>query len=268
LKTDDKDFLSVAILIAEDIMIRKFLFNTRIGSAVGALLLLAVLSGNAENINTPYDFPVKPGTPAWKAFHTHAEKINACQIPDSILQHLSTKALITTCLNYPLNIDMFCYDDFQIGFQAVSSNFNGLMELLKRADISKELLPAYEKTKDADLPPRESVSQAGKYMRMEMLLAQPEVIGSFDTLDAMRLLRECWKKFSKKASRPDVFSCFTLSTACLVMSRILYNLKNIHGRTDISLSDETLIFLEKPGPATATLSVIKNIAEAAVSVLK
>jgi len=249
-------------------MIRRLPFNRRTGSALGAFLLLAVLSGNAERINTPYDFPIKIGTPAWKAFQSHPEMVNACQMPDSTPRRLSTEALITTCLNYPLYRDMFCYNDFQIGFQAVSTNFNGLMELLKRADLTKELLYAYEAIKDADLPPREAMEQAVRHMCLEMLLAQPAVIGALDLDGEMRLLRECWKKYSKKRSRLDVFDRFTLSSVCLVMGRILKNILERQERSGISMSDETLLFIEKPGPATASRSVIENISTTAENVLK
>jgi hypothetical protein len=260
--------LPFAVEITEDTMTLRSPLNALSRGAVGAFLLFATLSGNAEIINTPYDFPIKPGTPAWKAFNNHIEKINVCQIPDSILQRLSTNALITTCLRYPLNIDMFCYNDFQIGFQAVSTHFNGLKELLKRADLSNKLFSAYEAIEDADLPPREAMSQAKRHMNIEMLLAQPAAIGSLDISGEMRLLRECWKKYSKKAARSDIFGRYTLSTVCLVMGRVLKNIKERQERIDISLSDETLLFIENPGSATSSWSVIENIAVETKNILK
>ena len=72
-----------------------------------------------------YAFPVKPGMEIWSDFESHAEKVDACQIPDQKLQNLTTAGLIKACLDYPLLLDFSAYDNLQDGFNAVVSNFNG-----------------------------------------------------------------------------------------------------------------------------------------------
>jgi hypothetical protein len=240
-------------------MIRIPLLNARTGSAVGAFLLLVALSGSAENIDTPYDFPIKPGTPAWKALDNHIEKINASQIPEFILQLMNTEALIKTCLNYPLYLDMFAFDYKQTGFQLVASSFNGLRELLERKDIGRKILPIYEAMGD-------SVERARRHMYIEMLLAQPEVISALDSDGKIRLLRENMKKFSAKRSRPDIFSNYTLIPVCLVMGRVIKNLIDQGVLPGITLSEESVKFIENPSVATG--SVIEDIATTAEKILK
>ena len=39
----------------------------------------------SSNTSDAYDFPIKPGTDAWRAFNSHVEMLNACQIPEPLL---------------------------------------------------------------------------------------------------------------------------------------------------------------------------------------
>ena len=55
----------------------------------------------AQKSNTPYDFPIKPGTEEWQKIKSGDEIAMVCSIPDSILTSLTTEALAKTCLNYP-----------------------------------------------------------------------------------------------------------------------------------------------------------------------
>jgi len=92
-----------------------------------------------------WDYPIKPGTDKWKTLKTTQDKLDNCQIPVSILGKLTTADLVRLCLNYPLLGDLlFSNTGFQDGFNAISSNFNGFQELLKRKDAGAELLKHYE----------------------------------------------------------------------------------------------------------------------------
>ena len=41
-----------------------------------------------------YEYPIKPGTDQWKALKNQKEKVAACQLPDSILESVSTIELL------------------------------------------------------------------------------------------------------------------------------------------------------------------------------
>lgn len=114
-----------------------------VGFCISLLILSMVLFSCSNGHHNPktdaYNFPVKPGTAQWKAFSSHIDMVEACQIPDSILHNMSTAGLVETVLNYPLSIDMHAYDNLQIGFDAVSAQFNGIPELLRRVDAGTEL---------------------------------------------------------------------------------------------------------------------------------
>lgn len=113
------------------------------------LLVSALTEINNETsypITTPYEYPIKPGTNEWINFKTHAEKVEACQIPQEILCKMSTEALVETILNYPLLIDMFAWNTFEDGYFMLSKTFNGIKELEYRND-SVYIVNNYKETK-------------------------------------------------------------------------------------------------------------------------
>jgi hypothetical protein len=105
-------------------------------------MVLGIVLLHARQSSGVYDYPVKPGTPKWKALKGQIEMQNICQIPESILKEISTSDLIETCLQYPLYFDMFYFDNFQIGFESVASHLNGLQ--VQRTD-SEEYLKRFLK---------------------------------------------------------------------------------------------------------------------------
>ncbi|MEZ4970825.1 MAG: hypothetical protein R2814_14435 [Flavobacteriaceae bacterium] len=90
-----------------------------------------------------YNFPVRPGDEAWKAFNNSDEMYMASQVPNKILESMSTKDLVETCLNYPLIGTLYAYNDLQAGFDALRNKFNGIEELISRKDSGKELTKVY-----------------------------------------------------------------------------------------------------------------------------
>ena len=91
----------------------------------------------------PWDYPAKPGTEEWNQLKSHQEKIDACQIPGGILLSLSTENLTRICVQYPLLYDIFAFSFFPTGGEILFDDFNGIRELFKRENASKELLKHY-----------------------------------------------------------------------------------------------------------------------------
>lgn len=85
-------------------------------------------------IDTPYQYPITPGTDEWKAILDHGKKIEMCQIPEDILPLMTTQALAKTVVAYPFLVDMYAWDSTSIGYGVVSLTFNGLQELERRPD--------------------------------------------------------------------------------------------------------------------------------------
>ncbi|MEO5562824.1 MAG: hypothetical protein ABIR18_05295, partial [Chitinophagaceae bacterium] len=132
------------------------------------------------NLVQPYDFPVKPGSKKWESFKSVDEMYAACQIPESTLNELSTKALIQTCLNFPAPSVLFSQNTPQQGFDRWKKMFNGIKELLARPDATKELLNVY---KNFNVKGHEKLAtdiEKGSYtlllQRLEMIIVQDEIL--------------------------------------------------------------------------------------------
>jgi hypothetical protein len=93
----------------------------------------------SSDITCDWDYPIKPGMPEWAS----SGGVAACQIPDSILNDLSTACLTKICLQYPFIYDMFVFNDKRKGFDMFFRNFNGIRELYNREEVLEELLKQY-----------------------------------------------------------------------------------------------------------------------------
>jgi len=183
------------------------------------------ISLGAQQKNKPYDYPVKPGTKEWKAFTSHEQKRQACQIPQSILISMSTPDLLVTCLNYPLYGDIMAYNRAQEGFEYVKKGFNGLQELLKRNDIGAGIVELYDKMDPGAIDKSWTSIEKGKYsfkfFSIEILLAQDEVISNLSKNDRIKLLRESHKKLKVRQQHPKVYGFMGFTNSVLLMGRIM-----------------------------------------------
>lgn len=87
----------------------------------------------AENVS--FVFPFKPGDAKWNEYETNKERVAALQIPNTIIDKLTTRQLLDACLNYPYLIEITMFKDYQKGVDIMASKFNGLKELMERDDL-------------------------------------------------------------------------------------------------------------------------------------
>jgi hypothetical protein len=98
--------------------------------------------------NGKYIYPVRPGTLKWGELNSRQEMVEVLQIPDEVLQVLSTKSLVQTVLDYPLLEDYLAYSNPpktgpQNRFEFLSQEFNGYKVLIARKDAFTELKDIY-----------------------------------------------------------------------------------------------------------------------------
>ena len=98
------------------------------------------------SINEPYEFPITQYDDQWKEFETKAEALSVCQIPEEILNKMTTEALLETVLNYPFIIDYIAFNDYKDAADNMMRDFNGFSELLSREDLTEVLLEAYDES--------------------------------------------------------------------------------------------------------------------------
>lgn len=98
-----------------------------------------------HQISEPYEYPVVPGTDAWKSLKSHDEMVKACDVPDNIQKCMTTEALFETIMTYPLLHDMLCYSNLNQGYEMVKSNCSMFDEFFSRPD-AESVINAYERT--------------------------------------------------------------------------------------------------------------------------
>lgn len=195
----------------------------KICTTITALLLILSLSF-AQTIDTVYVYPITPTTVDWKQFKSRSEMAEVLQIPDTILKKLSTKALVSTCMNFPMFMDLYFFNDIQTGVNSLKQSFNGFAELLKRPDAGKELLAAYKLMNPENFEKNGNEIYKGdftfRFVQIEILLAQDEIIKNIAAGIEKELLTEAALKYDTKKAT-GIFSGFALSPSALIIARLL-----------------------------------------------
>ena len=180
-------------------------------------------AGAAATIDQIY--PIRPGTPEWEAFTSHEAMVRACQIPEGLLEKLSTEELIDAVLDYPLLGDMRLFNSLQMGFDRVSSRFNGLEELLKRSDAGAALLGRYTSMSPSAIPPEWSRVEKGdfaaRFLFMETLLAQDAVMANLPADKRRQLARVVLEKATSKRALNDIYGFGGQKTSAFLLSRTM-----------------------------------------------
>ena len=167
------------------------------------LLLFLFTTANSQVIDEPYDFPIKPGMPEWAEL-TQSGRWKALQVPDDILKRLSTKALVETCLNYPLFSDFWLSNSNpKDGISEVMNSFNGFGELFLRQDAFTYLFAQYE-LRDPDWI-YESWDAYLKFVYPEILLSQYEIIKGMSYEEKILLLKESYSQLEKNMTHNELF---------------------------------------------------------------
>jgi hypothetical protein len=159
--------------------------------AIAALCLVSVPGGGQAQqsvITKPYEFPIRPGMSEWKELKSHDERVEACQIPKEILTNMSDEALIITCLNYPLSIDLYLFDSVQIGFDNLLTKFNGLRELMKRKDVSAAIVSKYTSMSSIEQTLCDDNCRF-RFLYLEIILSQDEILSGLQKSGRRELLQ-------------------------------------------------------------------------------
>ncbi len=194
-----------------------------------ALICCSMVKGQ-QAIDTPYDFPIKPGTEKWKEFKTGKEMVDACQIPVEILQNLSTDALAETCLNYPLALDYSAYNDERVGIKHIINDFNGLQELAKRPDGALALIKLYKDmpidTKHVKISTRVKDNASILHISyLELLLADDLFKDLLSTTECFELQKIVQYKYEEKLQNRNSYSLYSIKKSLLLGSLLVNKAK-------------------------------------------
>ncbi len=119
------------------------------------------------------------------------ERIESCQIPEDIVDSMSTETLLESVLDYPFMIDMLAFNTYEEGYERVKSEFPALQELIERDNLSSALIDEYyqlssSKSKNID----ENIVKIGY---ITILTNQDEVEDNID-FKVLEELDELFKK--------------------------------------------------------------------------
>ena len=170
-----------------------------------------------------WNFPIRPGMVEWQKLRSHQEMVEVCQIPNDVLNSLSTEDLVKICLEYPLFFTMGGFNNLQQGFEQVSTEFNGFQELMKRSASASELLKIYQTTEPSLVDNLNTPLSRGlhkqKLFFIEFTLSQKALIDKLDNTEIKLLISEALDKLSEKNKYK--FSTYSLISTPLLMCRIL-----------------------------------------------
>ena len=143
----------------------------------------------------------------WGEFDNHVDKVNASQIPDYLLNQMTTEQLVNAVLHYPYLIDIMAYDSYEMAFKDVSQHFNGLLELLVREDGAQKLLERMQQisipgdivtTHSTNVDPQAHL----EIMFLDILSAQPEFLNQLDQEEYDELIQTVDEKAEEKLASP------------------------------------------------------------------
>lgn len=183
--------------------------------------MLFACASFAQQSNTPYYFPIKPGSEKWQAFKTPDDMYAACQIPPDVLANLSTAALIQTCLNYPAPLVLFLNNTPQMSFDRWKGNFNGIPALLARRDAPARLLDIYNAYDVKRYRKLRTDNEKGEYrflrMTMEAIIVQDDIIGNMEPAQKKQLLIKALANLDAIAADAEYGFIHLASTARIIV---------------------------------------------------
>lgn len=113
--------------------------------------------------------------------------VESCQIPENILQDMTTLQLLRTCLDYPLYGDIFLFDNYEVGFNNLVMRFNGLQKFLDRKDAGNVMAKYYQ---SVDLNKIESETDCPNFLLsyINLLISQEKIQASLSETEQKSII--------------------------------------------------------------------------------
>lgn len=170
-----------------------------------------------------WDYPVKPGSKEWLKIADFEKRLALLDIPENILQKISTEELVNSCLSYPEFGLIYTRNDLQSGYDYIRSMFNGFRELETRPDAGKVLMKIYAGYKPDGFDLNSSDLEIGRFVfkfnYIEILLAQTEIQNKLSTDDLKELMMLCSQKYKVKKGLQKYYGGIGLETTALIIAR-------------------------------------------------
>lgn len=207
-----------------------------------ALILFVPIIAFSQLEQPKWDYPVKPGSEEWKELKNQKERVAICQIPDEILQHISTSELMEICFKYPLIYDALTFHTIQFGIDQLRINFNGVNELIKRDNIVDLLITRYSNFYPKGYNKNWTNVQKGYYSLditlTELLLSQDDVISQMTLPQKKELVKQLLQKQSEKEDK-EIYDSMSHISIGFALARVLqssgFSIEKISAETKASI---------------------------------
>lgn len=206
--------------------------DSKICDNVTALPNSVAMSRSSDTSQRLFKFPIKPGSAQWMSFETHQQKIDACRIPDNLLPLLSTEELVEICMEYPLLIDAYAYNNIVEGMQQVASAFNGFQELFKRKD---NCICLFDYLRSNDLRQKntfglDEINLAKKtiyYALAEVLLSFDRIIQNADDDQKKHIALFSCDLMESQEQKPSVYGLSSIGASAYLAGSVIAKKKSV-----------------------------------------
>lgn len=159
-----------------------------------------------------YAYPVTPENPEW-AEMDYVEQVRACDMPQELVNSLSTDELVQVALDYPLMLDCMLFDSYERGVEHLAMTSNVYRELLEREDVAETLLSAYLNLDvDYDMLATGGLtrnpfaeSDYDKEIMLQSLLSSEVIFSALDEAQTEKLMEVLGDKYEEKKGKCDNF---------------------------------------------------------------
>lgn len=202
-----------------------------------------------ETAKDTYKYPIRPRSEEWKAFTSSEQMVEATQIPYSVLEPMSTIGVLESCVENPLNLDLYVMLEPQRFYDSFKETFNVCKELIKRDDIAIELIKRYSNMcSECDANNYSNFSGKGgnveySFASIELLLAQEDILSKVSKEQCNELAQLVLKTYENnvKNGQSVFFTLFPVWIAARIMDHYNYPefLKLKSQNEQISIFDST-----------------------------
>jgi len=174
-----------------------------------------------------WDFPIKPGTEEWGKLESNKAKVEVCQVPEAVLQNIPTGDLMTVCLQYPLLLDVFAFNNTNDGLEKLFSDFNGIRVFSKRENAIDNLREQYlsEIQSFSEKLGRDSELKIGysiiNISILEVLLSYSDFHSNISKENQKKILETLLFGYKEKIKYPEYFQGFGFSTNLFARAHII-----------------------------------------------
>ena len=139
-----------------------------VGLLVGVVFLVVNNQSGEYSITKAYDYPIEVGSDEWNNLKTPEERKAAFSVPQTVIDDMTTKALLETVFTNPFLTDIWAYNsqgNYDKGITMALDNIDGLSELTERENFLEELEAAslfinakvFPVTLPVTFPPNDSI---------------------------------------------------------------------------------------------------------------